>query len=288
MLEGFAGTTDSSFFKCAKWIDQKKKPGHTPQVLKDDWWRPYITGAFLFYSPNLVWLTIALSVWYTFPYEYEAAAEGFAINWMFKRFIVSICVTFGYTSFWHMTLYLLHWGQRPFKENRTYKYTKLIHNMFYSLLGCLQWTLWECVFIRCYASGRLPFVADSAVYSSPKGILNFVAWFFLVPMYRDLHFYFAHRFLHIKSLYKYVHSVHHRNTDIEPFAGLSMHPIEHMYYFSCAGLALYVHATPFAFFWNGIHLLLSPGAAHSGYEDHFQADQFHYIHHRYVCVVLHA
>jgi hypothetical protein len=33
--------------------------------------------------------------------------------------------------------------------------------------------------------------------------------------------------------------------------------------------------------WNGIHLLLSPAASHSGYEDHFQSDLFHYLHHRY-------
>jgi hypothetical protein len=33
--------------------------------------------------------------------------------------------------------------------------------------------------------------------------------------------------------------------------------------------------------WNGVHLLLSPAASHSGYEDHFQSDAFHYMHHRY-------
>ena len=31
--------------------------------------------------------------------------------------------------------------------------------------------------------------------------------------------------------------------------------------------------------WNGIHLLISPAASHSGWEDHFQSDQFHYLHH---------
>ena len=32
----------------------------------------------------------------------------------------------------------------------------------------------------------------------------------------------------------------------------------------------------------GVHLLLAPGASHSGYEDHFQADGYHYFHHRCV------
>jgi hypothetical protein len=30
-----------------------------------------------------------------------------------------------------------------------------------------------------------------------------------------------------------------------------------------------------------VHLILAPGASHSGFEDHFQADPFHYLHHRY-------
>jgi len=40
-------------------------------------------------------------------------------------------------------------------------------------------------------------------------------------------------------------------------------------------------ASPFHLLWNGVHLLLAPGASHSGWEDHFQADDFHYMHHRY-------
>lgn len=99
-------------------------------------------------------------------------------------------------------------------------------------------------------------------------------------------------------MYKYIHSVHHRNTDIEPFAGLSMHPLEHLYYFSCLGPSFLLYTTPFAFMqeysiykisiiviitnrWNGVHLLISPAAGHSGWEDHIQGDQYHYIHHRY-------
>jgi len=33
--------------------------------------------------------------------------------------------------------------------------------------------------------------------------------------------------------------------------------------------------------WNGVHLLISPAASHSGWEDHFQSDQYHYLHHRF-------
>jgi hypothetical protein len=82
-------------------------------------------------------------------------------------------------------------------------------------------------------------------------------------------------------MYYLVHSLHHRNQDIEPFAGLSMHPVEHLYYYACVAPSLIAGLTPFALLWNGAHLLLSPGASHSGWEDHMQADAFHYFHHRY-------
>ena len=58
-----------------------------------------------------------------------------------------------------------------------------------------------------------------------------------LPVFRDFHFYFAHRLIHVRSLYVYVHSLHHRNSDPEPFSGMSMHPVEHIYYLSCASLS---------------------------------------------------
>ena len=81
-------------------------------------------------------------------------------------------------------------------------------------------------------------------------------------------------------MYKYIHAVHHRNTDIEPFAGLSMHPVEHVYYYSCIGPSLVLLASPFAFMFNALHLVISPAPGHCGWEDFMQSGQFHYIHHR--------
>ena len=66
---------------------------------------------------------------------------------------------------------------------------------------------------------------------------------------------------------------------VEPFSGMSMHPVEHIYYLSCASLSLYVRASPFLVVWNLIHAVLAPAAGHSGYEDHWQSDQLHYLHH---------
>jgi sterol desaturase/sphingolipid hydroxylase (fatty acid hydroxylase superfamily) len=60
----------------------------------------------------------------------------------------------------------------------------------------------------------------------------FVAMMLLIPLVRDIHFYWVHRLLHWKPLYKAAHYLHHRNVNVGPWSGLSMHPIEHLLYFT--------------------------------------------------------
>jgi len=282
---GFAGTgPNGSFFETPGWVDKEKAPGMTsqsPVVAPPGWWVKLVTGKFLFFSPNLVWLTIALLDYFFFPYDYEAAKSLTNFNWIFKRFLVNFSITFGFFGFWHVALYLFNWSERPFQPGRSYRVGKVVHNMWYSLLGVVQFTVWEAIYVYCCATNRISFMTDEEAASSPKNLMIFCLAAFWVPLYREFHFYFAHRFIHISAMYKYIHSLHHRNTDIEPFSGLCMHPLEHLYYFSCLGPSFLLYTTPFAFMWNGVHLLISPAASHSGWEDHFQSDQYHYLHHRF-------
>ena len=53
-----------------------------------------------------------------------------------------------------------------------------------------------------------------------------------VPVIHEVHFYCIHRLIHIPVLYKWVHSVHHRSINASPWSSLSMHPLEHLLYFS--------------------------------------------------------
>ena len=285
LLEGLAGTTNCSFFAAPSWVDLSLVPGQTDQtaVARDTDWCAYYSGKFLFFSPNLVWLAIALLDYFIFPFDYETAAKldrAYAVVTA-KRLAVNAAIVFSYFGFWHLATYFWGWSTRPFKPNRVYRYSKVVHNMWYTFLGAVQWTAWEAVFVHCYASGKMPFIPDSEALKPENIVQQFVVWCFLIPIYREVHFYFAHRMTHLRSLYTYVHSLHHRNTDIEPFAGLCMHPVEHLFYFSCVAPALYFKTSPFIFLWNGVHLLISPAASHSGYEDHFQSDQYHYLHHRF-------
>ena len=282
---GFAGTgPNGSFFEAPEWVDKNKPPGHTSQdavVAPPYWWVNNITGKFLFFSPNLVWLIISLVDYFYFPYDFQAAKSFDNLDWVYYRLKVNCMLVFGYVGFWHAVLYMLGWSERPFHPSRIYRLEKVTHNIWYTFLGVAQITVWEAIVMYCYATGRLPYLSDEEAFSNNWNRILFCLAAFWVPLYRDFHFYFAHRFIHIKALYKYIHSLHHRNTDIEPFAGLSMHPVEHIYYYSCIGPSLVLFASPFAFMWNCVHLILSPAASHSGWEDHFQSDQYHYLHHRF-------
>merc|ERR1711871_468691 len=76
-------------------------------------------------------------------------------------------------------------------------------------------------------------MSDAEAFGSIGGWARMAAYSCFVPLWRDFHFYFAHRFLHIRCLYKFVHVLHHRNKEIEPWSGLCMHPIEHLYFCMC-------------------------------------------------------
>ncbi len=268
-------------------VDTSKAPGTTkplpPKSLRHEiaW---ILTGQAFLYSPNLVWFVMACGVWFFFPYDLQQpgddARTSTLMNVATHRLAINHILAFGYIGFWHVVLYTFHICQRPFVPNRKYSLDKVLHNIFYTWLGVLHWTATEVAFIYCYRTGRLDYVTN--VFQSLDTVVQTMVICILVPTYRDAHFYVCHRLIHVRFLYKYIHSLHHRNTDIEPFAGLCMHPVEHLYYFTCYGPFLVLFKTsPFVLFWMGFHTALSPAASHSGWEDHFSADLVHYLHHRY-------
>ena len=116
-----------------------------------------------------------------------------------------------------------------------------------------------------------------------------VAGLVLLPIWSAFHFYWVHRLLHVPFIYKHVHSLHHRNVNIGPWSGLSMHPVEHLLYLS----SLLIHCVfPSHLILVYFHVIyLGPGAAmtHTGYEDLLVRDKrrlalgtfYHQLHHRY-------
>ena len=109
------------------------------------------------------------------------------------RFLINFTVSFANFGFWHAVLYLLHWARRPFQPGRQYRVSKVVHNMWYSLLGVAQFTVWEALYLHCCATQRIPFLSDQEAATSLANFANFCLAAFWVPIYRELHFYFSHR-----------------------------------------------------------------------------------------------
>jgi len=285
-LQNLFGLTRGKIFgEPPLYVDKLKKPGMTDMPKPTVWiWlckAPFV----LITSPNFVWACISLLIYRFAPYDLSpsspAALSPISLDFLSTRLPLWLPLVLGYFGFWHVSLYLFNMANRPFIAERLYNWDKLAHNVFWTSSGIVIWSIYENVFCYLWATGRLSYLTDVTSFTTLEGSLRFIAVLMGIPVWRSIHFYFAHRLLHYTALYQEVHSLHHRNTDVEPFSGLCMHPVEHLYYYACILPSLLVHLSPYAFLWNGVHLLLSPAASHSGYEDHFQSDMFHYLHHRY-------
>ena len=285
LLGGTGGMIDFHIFgRSPTWVDTSLPPGTTSQPEpKLDMTKvlEIVSGYSIVFSPNLIWFTISILIYVYAPYNIESY-DGWSWHWYLNRTLLNTTIMLIYYGFWHATLYMMSFGaKRPFAQGRNYRFSKTVHNIWYCWLGVLQWTAWEMIMVHLYATGRIGYQKDSEIFRSPWEFIKFFLAAICVPVYREVHFFFAHRFIHLRCLYKYIHQLHHRNSDVEPFSGLCMTPVEHLYYISSIAPSLYWHASPFQFLWNGTHLMLSPGASHSGWEDHWHSDQFHCAHHRY-------
>jgi len=110
-----------------------------------------------------------------------------------------------------------------------------------------------------------------------------------VFFWSTLHFYLAHRLLHTRWLYDVAHARHHLNVVTGPWTGLSMHPIEHIIYFSLFLLWWIVPVHPVIIILTGLFQGVSPAVSHSGF-DYVSigkrvripaGDNFHNLHHRF-------
>ncbi|MEE3091883.1 MAG: sterol desaturase family protein, partial [Pseudomonadota bacterium] len=184
---------------------------------------------------NIPYALLAIFIWVylTPPLEHF---QTMSLSWfavILARNIVLAIVVYGA---WHMWLYVWRKQDTEYKYNRKWpdenaeRFTfnnQTKDNMFWTLAsGVPIWTCYEVLLLWAYANGHATMVNPS------ENPLGFIALFFLVPFVHEVGFYFAHRFLHWPPLYRIAHQLHHRNTNPGPWSGLSMHPIEHVIYFS--------------------------------------------------------
>ena len=89
----------------------------------------------------------------------------------------------------------------------------------------------------------------------------------LMIFIHDAYFYWTHRFLHWKPMFKIAHKVHHHSTNPTPFASYCFHPIEALIQFGIFPLVVFTvpyHVSVVGIF--TVYTLLLNLGGHTGYE----------------------
>ena len=242
---------------------------------------------------NLFFVAVAIVSWLFLTPELERMTR-FEPGWMIAIYLRNAAIMTLFFGAWHLRLYVRKAQGKRYKYNNRWLSSnskaflfrnQTRDNVFWSVVsGCGVWSLYEAVTLWMYANGHLPYVdfRTNPVY--------FVLLLAAVGLLREVHFYWVHRLIHWKPLYKAAHYLHHKNVNIGPWSGLAMHPIEHLLYFTGVFLHWIIPSHPVHAMMHLVHAGLSPAAGHSGFDEvELKAGKtvlpnhnlFHYLHHRY-------
>jgi len=241
---------------------------------------------------NLLYAVAAVLIW-------NYATPGldnfrtFSLYWSGVVLVRNLVLAILVYGAWHLWFYVWRRQGTAFKYNRQWPKQKApgflfgnqtYDNMFHTLVsGVPIWTAYEILLLWAYANGVAPMIAFA---DHPVG---FIAVFFVVPFVHEAGFYFAHRLLHFPKLYEVAHKLHHRNINPGPWSGLSMHPIEHLIYFSSILLFFVIPAHPIHMINLASRLGVAPAQGHTGFDRLMLGEAVsmdvsyyaHYLHHKY-------
>eukprot|EP01084_Bolivina_argentea_P002568 4748_1 len=244
----------------------------------------------------------ALVSWLSFEFTFPDLDQP--INWVYWIPVIVIrelVITVIIYEPWH---YLTHSNKKFVKKLAAKKFNSEMpdneqwtRDRFWSLSGTVIAAIHELIMIYLWKYGYAEYYMS--FWSRP---VYSVFWSFFMVWWRHFHFFFVHRMIHpwfgsksaFKSvdigriLYDKVHSLHHKSYNPGPWSGLSMHPVEHIFYYSCVWFpALFIPQHPICFMINKFHATISPAPGHDGYDSPIgggSGGYFHYLHHaHYEC-----
>ena len=240
---------------------------------------------------NAITALIVIAMWFLTQPELARMAE-FRLDWIAQILVRNVALLVVFAGALHLRLYTFRGQGSEHKfnskwldeKNPTFLWGNQIRdNMFWSIVsGCTVWTAYEVLMMWAYANGTIAYVdwETQPVY--------FALLLCALMMWHRTHFYFTHRLIHWKPLYRSAHYLHHKNVNIGPWSGLSMHPIEHVIYFSTVLIFFVVPSHPIHTMFALMFAGLMPSAGHMGFDQlkvkgklTLPSDFFHYLHHRY-------
>ncbi len=242
-------------------------------------------------SERLILVGTAFLAWFYLQPALERC-KFFEFGWIAEMYLRNLGLMVLVAGGLHLYLFTFRrqgeerkYDGRPLAKGRAFTLGNQVHdNMYWTCAsGVTVWTAYEAFLMWGFANGYLPALAfaDNPVW--------FVALFLLVPVWESFYFYWIHRLLHVPALYKLAHHLHHRNANVGPWSGLSMHPLEHILYLGSVMVHWVVVSHPVHVLYHLQYYCLTAATTHSGFEGIVVKDRnrlalgtfHHQMHHRY-------
>ncbi len=252
----------------------------------------WLSGTWLRITPPVNHLLFALVV-YLFFWPSTESMKALDWEWMTQIFVINFGVVLLLAGALHTYLYIfaqqetrLKFDIRPMEKSARFTFGNQVwDNVFWTLaIGIPIWTAWTILYFHWAATGELPVI--ESVGASP---LWFFLFFIIIRFWQSFHFFWIHRLIHIPWLFKKVHHLHHRNVNIGPWSGLSMHPVEHFLYYSSLLIHFVLPSHPIHVIFHMFALNLGAVLSHAGFDKLIingteaakAGSFFHQLHHRY-------
>ncbi len=124
-----------------------------------------------------------------------------------------------YVFFWK--LFPVHFQHRRIQEN--FPPPERVRNEFlYSTMTLLIFTAVGVAAVFFSAAG----MTQRYAHIEDRGWPYFFFSIALMIVVHDAYFYWTHRFMHLRGVFKYFHRVHHESSNPSPWAAFSFHPLE--------------------------------------------------------------
>jgi len=216
-----------------------------------------------------------------------------SVGWIAQLYARNFCFMFLVAGGLHWYFYIARkqgddrrYDTRPLvRSSKVFTFGSQVRdNMFWTLVsGVTIWTLYEALMLWALANNYAPQL------EMPNHFLYLVLLILLIPMWETTHFFLIHRLIHTSKLYKRVHALHHRNTNVGPWSGMSMHPVEHVVYLSTVLIHFVIPSNPFLIAFHLMYFTLSAATTHAGYQGVTVKGKLvlplgtfhHQLHHRY-------